>query len=108
MRILIYLLVLLNINTSIGQQNLPLMFKNNPNNWSMLNWIEGSKKDNQKFKNRLPPLIVNDTIYLFSNYQGINEAGFTYGYNGFSIKKINKNHRTKILGINKDLQKLFK
>lgn len=91
MRILLICLLLLSkIYTSFGQQNLPMKFKNNPTRWSDLNWVEGSTSENQKFINRLPPIVVDDTVYLFDNYSGLSESGFSYGYNGFIIKKMNK------------------
>lgn len=84
------LLILFKIYTILGQQNLPMMFKNNPTRWSELNWVEGSKSNNQWFKNRLQPIVVDDTIYLFDNYRGLSETGISYEYNGFIIKKMNK------------------
>ncbi len=76
---------------SSSQLNLPLKFQNNVDIWSNLTWIEGNKNEDQVFENRVPPIIIADTIYTFLNYQGLSSTGFSIGYSGYKIKKMNKN-----------------
>jgi hypothetical protein len=73
-----------------AQLHLPLHFENNEAKWTELSWIEGNVKEDQRLDMRVPPIIVEDTIYVFMNYiHGILENGRAYGYCGYSIKKLN-------------------
>jgi hypothetical protein len=72
-----------------GQQNLPLKFTSDESRWGELTWIEGNKKSDQSFENRVPPIIQADTIYFFMNYLGLDDNGISIGYSGYSIKKMN-------------------
>ncbi|HMR89607.1 MAG TPA: T9SS type A sorting domain-containing protein [Saprospiraceae bacterium] len=68
-----------------AQLHLPLKFRNDEAKWVNLNWVEGESKEKQWFDNRVPPIIVGDTVYTFSNYKGSSS-----NHIGFSVKKINK------------------
>lgn len=73
------------------QLNLPLKFQNSETKWAELSWIEGNKIDDQWFEMRVPPIIVEDTMYVFMNYRGLFDNGVSVGYCGYTIKKLNKN-----------------
>ncbi len=73
------------------QLNLPLKFQNSETKWAELSWIEGNKIDDQWFEMRVPPIIVDDTMYVFMNYRGLFDNGVSVGYCGYTIKKLNKN-----------------
>ncbi len=81
-------------NYCSAQLNLPLQFTENESKWANLVWIDGNKKEDQWFEMRVPPIIIEDTIYTFMNYRGLFQtgplAGSSAGYCGYSIKKINK------------------
>lgn len=81
-------------NKNYGQLNLPLKFTDGEIKWSNLTWIEENPQDDQWFEMRVPPIIIEDTIYTFMNYKGLFQtgpyAGSSVGYCGYSIKKINK------------------
>ena len=82
---LIFLLFVVNVH---AQLNLPLKFQEDVVKWSELMWIDGNTKRDQIFDNRVAPIIMDDTLYVFMNYKGgINQS---LGNSGYSIKKINK------------------
>ncbi len=85
MRIIITILLVVNYALTFGQLNLPLKFQNNEVKWAELNWWEGGAKDGQDFQNRLPPIIIEDTLYTFLNFKGTSS-----GIKGYQIKKLNK------------------
>ena len=87
--IIIFLLTFQTLDL-IGQLNLPIKFQNDVVSWDNLAWIEDNKKEDQVFENRLPPIIIEDTIYTFLNYLGLSSTGVSIGYSGYKIKKINK------------------
>nr|MBP6236786.1 T9SS type A sorting domain-containing protein [Saprospiraceae bacterium] len=87
---LAYPILIFCYSTIYAQQNLPLKFQNEAVKWSELNWIEGNRKEDQIFQNRVPPIFIADTIYFFTNYCGVLESGISVGYSGYNIKKINK------------------
>ncbi len=108
MRIIITILLVVNYALTFGQLNLPLKFQNNEAKWAELNWIEGNRKEDQVFKNRLPPIVIEDTIYTFLNYHGKNDNGVSLDFCGYLIKKLNKNTGEKyweVLRIYKDGKK---
>jgi hypothetical protein len=79
-----------------SQINLPLKFKDNVIKWAELSWMEGQNGKDQRFSIASPPVIDNDTIYLFLNYyQKELENNKNYGYCGYIIKKINRNNGVK-------------
>ena len=85
----IFISLLLYINVS-AQQNLPLNFEEDAIKWSELSWMEGQNSKDQWHLIASPPIIENDTIYLFTNYyQKELESGKNYGYCGYMIKKLN-------------------
>jgi hypothetical protein len=74
-----------------GQINLPLKFKDEVVKWTELSWMEGQNGKDQWFTIASPPVIEDDTIYLFMNYyQKELENNKNYGYCGYVIKKINR------------------
>jgi len=74
-----------------AQLNLPLKFKEDVIKWSELSWMEEQGKNDQFILMSSPPIITDDTLYLFMNYyQKEVENGKNYGYCGYTIKKINK------------------
>lgn len=72
-----------------SQQNLPLKFKGDAVKWAELQWMDGNRTVDQYFEYRVPPIIVEDTIYLFNNYKGLFNNNISVGYCGYSIKKLN-------------------
>ncbi|MBK7805881.1 MAG: T9SS type A sorting domain-containing protein [Saprospiraceae bacterium] len=86
---LAYPILIFCYSTIYGQLNLPLKFTSDESKWIELTWIDGNKKSDQSFENRVPPIIIGDTAYLFMNYLGFDENGISIGYSGYSIKKMN-------------------
>ncbi len=72
-----------------AQENLPVRFSDDVVKWSELSWIDANKPTDQKFNNRLPPIIIQDTIYTFENYIGKTSTGINLNEAGYLIKKIN-------------------
>lgn len=72
-----------------SQQNLPLKFKGDAVKWAELQWMDGNRTVDQYFEYRVPPIIVEDTIYLFNNYKGLFNNNISVGYCGYTIKKLN-------------------
>jgi hypothetical protein len=90
-RLLLYIGAFVIFGFSIkAQENLPLKFQDNIVKWSELSWISTNIKTDQIFENRLPPIIIQDTIYIFENYIGKSSTGNSIGYAGYLIKKINR------------------
>ena len=74
----------------LGQLNLPLKFNEDVIKWSELSWMEGQNKKDQWLFLSSPPIVKEDTLYLFLNYyQKEFESGKNYGYCGYKIKKLN-------------------
>ena len=73
-----------------GQENLPLQFQDDIVKWSELSWINTNNKKDQIFENRIPPIIIQDTIYTFENYIGKSSTGISISYAGYLIKKLNR------------------
>ncbi len=73
-----------------AQINLPLKFQEDVIKWSELSWMEGQNSKDQRVLISSPPVIKDDTLYLFMNYyQNERENGKNYGYCGYVIKKLN-------------------
>jgi len=77
--------------SAYAQLNLPLKFQDSEIKWSELSWIEGNRIEDQWFEMRVPPMIIEDTMYVFMNYRGLFDNGVSVGYCGYAIKKLNKN-----------------
>ena len=83
--------ILLVYNTH-SQQNLPVEFEEEEAvKWAELEWMEGNSIKDQRFIYRVPPIIIKDTMYFFTNYRGLFDNNISAGYCGYSIKKLNKN-----------------
>lgn len=91
MKYTIFTIILLVNFTAFAQLNLPLKFQDSEIKWAELSWIEGNRPEDQWFEMRVPPIIVEDTMYVFMNYRGLFDNGVSVGYCGYIIKKLNKN-----------------
>ncbi|MCZ2100882.1 MAG: T9SS type A sorting domain-containing protein [Chitinophagales bacterium] len=91
MKHILYLYLLLFSLSSTAQLNLPLKFQEDIVKWSELLWINDAANNNQFFDYSFPidPIIDNDTIYLFNNYEGRLDNGIYVNISGFTIKKVN-------------------
>lgn len=87
--IIFYAILIFCYSTLYGQQNLPLKFASDAVKWSELTWIDGNKTSEQSFENRVRPIIIGDTVYMFMNYFGVDDNGISIGYSGYSVKKMN-------------------
>ncbi|MCZ2101642.1 MAG: T9SS type A sorting domain-containing protein [Chitinophagales bacterium] len=92
MKHILYLYFLLFSLSSVAQQNLPLKFQEDVVKWSELIWMDNVKENNQSIDYGLviPPIVDNDTIYLFNNYKGLYENNTSASLCGFVIKKLNR------------------
>lgn len=102
-----FILLILMISLVHAQQHLPLKFSGDAVKWSELQWMEGSSKDDQRFQYRVPPIIVDDTIYLFNNYQGY-DSNISAGFCGYSIKKLNKTTGEKYWQVQRQYREYLK
>jgi len=89
--ILYIVLFFINSNGLLSQYNLPLKFSEGEITWGELTWVKDADESNQGFFYKVPPIEIEDTVYLFSNYRhNVVEDGKVYGPCGYSIKKMNK------------------
>lgn len=102
------LLFLFISNLGFAQLNLPLKFSGDVVKWTELQWMEGNKKHDQRFEYRMPPIIVDDTIYLLNNYQGQFDDGVSIGFNGYTIKKLNKHTGEKYWEVQRQYKEYLK
>jgi hypothetical protein len=84
------LVIMVTVATLNGQLNLPLKFQKDVAKWTNLVIAPEENKVSQNYENRVPPIIVDDTIYTFMNFRGLWDNGISSGYSGFIIKKIHK------------------
>lgn len=84
-------IIVISILSLKAQENLPLQFQDDVIKWSELSWASSNLNSDQVFKNRLPPIVVQDTIYTFENYIGKSSTGISLSYAGYLIKKLNLN-----------------
>lgn len=91
-----------------SQQNLPLKFKGDAVKWAELQWMDGNRTVDQRFEYRVPPIVVNDTIYLFNNYKGLFNNNISVGYCGYTIKKLNIKTGEKYWEVQKQYKEYLK
>ena len=102
------LLFLFISNLGLAQLNLPLKFSGYVVKWTELQWMEGNKKHDQWFEYRMSPIIVDDTIYLLNNYRGLFDDGVSIGFNGYTIKKLNKHTGEKYWEVQRQYKEYLK
>lgn len=90
-RILLITGIIISILSLKAQENLPFQFQDDVIKWSELSWSSSNLNSDQVFENRLPPIVVQDTIYTFENYIGKSSTGISLSYAGYLIKKLNLN-----------------